>query len=1091
MPLDMTARDAGGVEQLLLTISVYGREIARQRGRLRSTWQTTTGAIESIRAQIHTIAEELEVREAAAKDLVRNFQELPYVSSSSMQGIPAADPQNWLEETGNRVWAIHNNVTRQFDSDHSTARARFIEARSKTFGGGARREGREALSRYLARLEQMRKLKSLLEGQLPAADRARREAAANERSMADDALAPTAALARQALGQLPSTLQPWGSQAWRDWSRAEVIPGVSQVFAGLLAPLDDPDLGDNAAFGSEERIPWFVSLHQNLQLVYGSANRGWALGFVRSLLLRQLAAASPGELNFCFFDPVGLGQSVAELLNLTEYDADIIGGKVWSSPQDLATRLSELTSHIELIIQKYLRSTYETIDDFNEAAGEIAEPYRLLVLFDFPTGLTEAPMNQLKSILRNGPRCGVHTLLLQNANATAPFGVELASIAGDVRRINLEADFANAHQGYTIRLRLLPDSGPDSEGFVAETIIDAVGRQAAGRAESAVTFQKVFGLYRDVARRGIRTDLSPEAGSTDADDPSTWWRDTSTHGLFAPIGQKGARDAAILGFDSSDHSGALLVGRQGSGKSTLLHAYIGGLTTLYGPSELELYLIDFKEGVEFKSYAAEGLPHARVVAIESDREFGLSVLQSLQAEISRRGELLRSTGGRHAGLQALRETGGQALSRVLLVFDEFQVLFARNDKVGLEAADLLESIVRQGRGFGIHVLLGSQSLSGLDALGAHVPQLLPVRILLPATELDGRKVLGDNNDAGQYLTSHGEGIINAAGGAVEANERFKGALLTEDDRLVRLRAMRLKADQEGFPRRPIVFEGNSALPLDTIEPARFREELTASGTAPVRLRAGAAMAVAGAADIDLKREAGANVLVITRDHGGDDAGVESFGGSAYGLLVAAVISASLTPAKLDIIDFMPVDDRMDELLEVLLDRQRITLRRRRAFASLVKELADEVRGRTEQDDSFQQARIVFLFGVHRSRELDSDIGSLDADVELSDALEHILRDGPEVGIHTWLWADTVGGASRRLSSRMMRECGWRIAGKMSSDDSISFIGTEQAADIRERQLVLINDDRSLTTRAISFQTPSRSWLNEVLGRAAADSPKEV
>ena len=42
---------------------------------------------------------------------------------------------------------------------------------------------------------------------------------------------------------------------------------------------------------------------------------------------------------------------------------------------------------------------------------------------------------------------------------------------------------------------------------------------------------------------------------------------------------------------------------------------------------MEFYLVDFKKGVEFKCYAANRLPHARVVAIESDREFGLSVLQ--------------------------------------------------------------------------------------------------------------------------------------------------------------------------------------------------------------------------------------------------------------------------------------------------------------------------------------------------------------------------------------------------------------------------------------------------------------------------------
>ena len=38
---------------------------------------------------------------------------------------------------------------------------------------------------------------------------------------------------------------------------------------------------------------------------------------------------------------------------------------------------------------------------------------------------------------------------------------------------------------------------------------------------------------------------------------------------------------------------------------------------------------DFKKGVEFKTYATHKLPHARAVAVESDREFGLSVLQGL------------------------------------------------------------------------------------------------------------------------------------------------------------------------------------------------------------------------------------------------------------------------------------------------------------------------------------------------------------------------------------------------------------------------------------------------------------------------------
>ena len=201
------------------------------------------------------------------------------------------------------------------------------------------------------------------------------------------------------------------------------------------------------------------------------------------------------------------------------------------------------------------------------------------------------------------------------------------------------------------------------------------------------------------------------------------------------------------------------------------------------------------------------------------------------------------------------------------MFDEFQVLFARNDKLGLAAASTLETIIRQGRGFGIHVLLGSQSLSGLDALGGHVPQLLPVRILLPASDTDARKVLGDGNEAGQYLTSHGEGILNASGGAVEANERFKGALLSEPERIARLRQLRQRADAIGFHRHPTVFEGNASVQLNSLNPESFRASILdpavpggsarRGGRNAVRLKAGVPMTTAATSDIELRREAGA------------------------------------------------------------------------------------------------------------------------------------------------------------------------------------------------------------------------------------------
>ena len=80
----------------------------------------------------------------------------------------------------------------------------------------------------------------------------------------------------------------------------------------------------------------------------------------------------------------------------------------------------------------------------------------------------------------------------------------------------------------------------------------------------------------------------------------------------------------------------------------------------YGPDELELYLLDFKEGVSFAQFAPgrrdpRWLPHARLVGvnINTDREFGLALLRFLSDEIRRRAEAAK----RHevTKLEELRE----------------------------------------------------------------------------------------------------------------------------------------------------------------------------------------------------------------------------------------------------------------------------------------------------------------------------------------------------------------------------------------------------------------------------------------------------
>ncbi|MBI1914481.1 MAG: AAA family ATPase, partial [Planctomycetes bacterium] len=257
-----------------------------------------------------------------------------------------------------------------------------------------------------------------------------------------------------------------------------------------------------------------------------------------------------------------------------------------------------------------------------------------------------------------------------------------------------------------------------------------------------------------------------------APPPEQRWTGDSRLGLDVALGRAGAtkRQYLRLGQGTSQH--VLVAGKTGSGKSTLLHALITNLALLYSPDEVELYLVDFKKGVEFKTYAVHELPHARVVAIESEREFGLSVLQRLDAELRLRGERFRDT--RAQDLNAYRQARpGERIPRILLIVDEFQEFFVEDDRMSQEASQLLDRLVRQGRAFGLHVLLGSQTLGGAYSLARSTIDQMAVRIALQCSEADAHLILSEGNSAARLLSRPGEAIYNDANGRVEGNNPFQ------------------------------------------------------------------------------------------------------------------------------------------------------------------------------------------------------------------------------------------------------------------------------------------------------------------------------
>ena len=447
---------------------------------------------------------------------------------------------------------------------------------------------------------------------------------------------------------------------------------------------------------------------------------------------------------------------------------------------------------------------------------------------------------------------------------------------------------------------------------------------------------------------------------------------------------------------------------------------------------------------------------------------GLRCSRLSTTELERRGDLFRATGGEQASLVAYREATGQTLPRILLVIDEFHKLFDRDDRLSEHASRLLDNLVRQGRGFGMHCLLASQTLAGLGALGRHTINQIPIRIALQCSDADSRLVLGEENPDALLLSRPGEGIYNPAGGAPAHNQRFQATLIDEPDRLEILRRLRKLAEEVGVLRQPRVFRRNQLADLAS----SLGTEATGSGPTPsaqsLRLDLGQPMTLEPSLPWLARREGGANLLIVGRSEE-----------VATGLLTAGIASAllqNLPSLTVQCADFMTVDGVFDTIMASLRERGNVAVVRRRGFSKQVADLAELVSERQASDD-FGAAPVLWVInGIGRARDLDLD-SELDGETQaLVTSLEAVLRDGPEVGIHTIMWCDGTANLERRLTRSAQREFGCKVVFTMSNDDSMRLIDSEAATGLGENEALMFDEDRGHLIKFQPFAAPDLEWI---------------
>lgn len=788
--------------------------------------------------------------------------------------------------------------------------------------------------------------------------------------------------------------------------------------------------------------------------------RDEAIGIMQAAMLRLATTIPPGKARFVVIDPIGLGQNFAAFMHLGDFDEQLIGARIWTESSQIETRLADLTEQMEVVIQKYLRNEFETIEAYNEAAGEVAEPFRFLVIANFPANFSEAACRRLLSIVSSGARCGVHTIISVDTKLQLPQGFKLADLEPHCVNFVWQEDKFVWKEPDFGRLPLVLDRAPPGDVFT--DVVRRVGDAAKNASRVEVPFAVI----------------APKDGE--------WWKATTNKGIRVALGPAGATKHQFLELGRGTAQHVLIAGKTGSGKSTLLHTLITSLALTYSPEELELYLIDFKKGVEFKTYATYKLPHARVVSVESDREFGLSVLQRLDVELRVRGEKFRDAGAQDVA--GYRRNTGESLCRILLIIDEFQEFFVEDDKLAQEVGLLFDRLVRQGRAFGMHVLLGSQTLGGAYSLARTTLGQMGVRIALQCSEADAHLILSEENQAARLLSRPGEAIYNDAGGLPDANHPFQVAYLPDEDKEQwHLRIQAYVREQRNGTQYPlIVFEGNVPGQLDKNP---LLNELLGAATWPVGSKMpatawlGDPVAIKEPTAAVLRRQSGQNLLLI----GQNDA-------QALAILAAAQISlaAQFLPAhgeeegtRFFVLDGTPPEHAnagtFERVAKILPHETRVGIQR--DTVAIIKEVADEVTRRQQGNLTDLPGWYLIIHDLQRFRDLrkkEDDFGfSRSEELTPAQQFVHIMREGPNLGIHVFAWCDSVTNMQRTFDRQALREVELRVLFQMSPNDSSALIDSPIASRLGEQRALFHSEELGKFEKFRPYELPSQEWLDWV------------
>lgn len=409
----------------------------------------------------------------------------------------------------------------------------------------------------------------------------------------------------------------------------------------------------------------------------------------------------------------------------------------------------------------YLSTEYKNVCEYNNENKDFPLQYNIVVInFDYLT-LNEEQYLSLIKLFKNGKSAGVYFYFIFNSKS---FAEEIV--------ISRKKDYLSNKNKVEFYEMIFSNStiiyNADGKYKIQNTT--NIVKDAFNRFQYMPNCNDVDEIVNSI----IQTEESQKKNSNVKDF------------ISIPIGQKGRQKYYFeLGLKSTSYH-AFIGGDTGMGKSNFINNLIVQIAENYSSDEIRLVLLDLKGagGTEFQFYKEH--PNVETLVLTSKLDIVEKIVSEFTNELNIRTELFNKYGVKN--VEGYKKKTGKELPYKIMIIDEVQELFGKDWKTTNIFNSLLDKIGRQGRSYGIHMILSTQSLTDVN-ISNSVLNSLKLRISFKLSNLnDCRKIMdARGNNELPYDIEPYEIVYNNNYGKLKNNLHFLTSEIKTDTILKRLK----------------------------------------------------------------------------------------------------------------------------------------------------------------------------------------------------------------------------------------------------------------------------------------------------------------